>query len=95
MQPTELKVAELLTNLTESHWFNPAVMARYLSNQPLYTIDRIMEMVVHIIKYQDNQYAVENQNGRTSEGLFLAHQLNKDLQVLAKKYKWENIQLPS
>ena len=95
MALTELKVAEQLTNLTESHWFNPAVMARYLSNQPLYTIDRIMEMVVQIIKYQDNQYAVENQNGRTSEGLFLAHQLNKDIQVLAKKYKWENIDLPS
>lgn len=95
MAGTELKVAEQLANLTESHWFNPAVMARYLSNQPLYTIDRIMEMVIQIIKYQDNQYAVENQNGRTSEGLFLAHQLNKDLQVLAKKYEWKNIAIPS
>jgi hypothetical protein len=94
MESNELKIAQQLATITESHWFNPAVLGRYLSNQPLYTIDRIMEMVVQIIRYQDLQFAVENQNGRTSEGLFLAHQLNKDIQKLAKKYDWQNIKLP-
>jgi hypothetical protein len=30
----EIKVAEQLVNLTESHWFNPATLARYMADQP-------------------------------------------------------------
>ena len=42
----ETKVVEQIANLTESHWFNGAILGRQLSEQPLYTLDRIMEMVV-------------------------------------------------
>ena len=38
----EIKVGELLANSVEDHWFNPATLAHYLSNQPNWTIDRVM-----------------------------------------------------
>jgi len=85
MASKETKVAESLVELTESHWFNPASMARYLSEQPIYTIEQVMELVKWIIHYQDQRYRHELENGRTSEALLLAKELNnhiKDLEPL-------------
>jgi hypothetical protein len=97
----EIKVAEDLVNLTEDHWFNPAILARYLTDQPFYTVDRIMELVAQIIRWQANRHTDEldtedgiYNSGMTSEGLFLAHSLNETLTQLSKTYKWENIKLP-
>jgi hypothetical protein len=102
MKTREIKVAEQLVNLTEDHWFNPAILARYLTDQPFYTVDRIMELVAQIIRWEANRYNDEldtddgiYNSGMTSEGLFLANELNQTLNKLIKKYKWENIKLPA
>ena len=102
MKTREIKVAEALVNLTEDHWFNAAILARYLTDQPYYTVDRIIELLAQTI----NRYAARHNDeldtedgiynsGMTSEGLFLANELNKTLNELIKTYKWENIKLPA
>jgi hypothetical protein len=88
------KVADQLVELTENHFFNPAIFGRVLSDQPLYTTDRIMEMVAQIISYQAKRYKTEATNGRTSEGLFLAKELDRMLIHLTDTYKWQNLKLP-
>jgi hypothetical protein len=97
----EVKVAEQLVNLTEDHWFNPAILARHLTDQPFYTVDRIMELVAQIIRWESNRHNDElttdtgiYNSGQTSEGLFLANELNETLTRLIKEYKWENLKLP-
>ncbi len=97
----EIKVAEQLTNLTESHWFNPAILGRYLADQPFYTVDRVMELVIQILHWQSKRHIDEldgerglYQSGQTSEGLFLAHELSKHIDKLKQMYVWENIQMP-
>jgi hypothetical protein len=101
MKAQEIKVAEQLVNLTDDHWFNPAILARYLTDQPFYTVDRIMELVTQIIRWQSNRHNDElntqdgiYNSGQTSEGLFLANELNETLNRLIKEYKWKNIKLP-
>ena len=91
----EMKVAEQLANLTESHWFNPAVLGRMLSEQPYYTIDRIMELVAHIIRNQSIKHQQEAENGNTTEGLLLAQELNKHIKNIKKQYRFKNIKLPN
>jgi Mg2+/Co2+ transporter CorC len=94
VKTTETKLAEQIATATEDHWFNPAVIGRLLADQPIYTLDRIMEMVAQIIRAQEIRHDVEWEHGRTSEGLFLAKELNKTLKSVAKKYKLEHIKLP-
>ena len=100
MKTPEQKVAEQLTNLTEDHWFNAASLARYLTDQPYYTTDRIMELVAQIIKWGGRRHEDEltpsgvYQSNSSSEGLFLANELSKTLDELVKTYKWENLKLP-
>ena len=87
----ETKVAEQLINLTESHWFNPATLGRYMADQPLYTIDRVMEMIAQTIHYLNKRYGQEQINGRTSEGLLLAAKLDKTIKSIKHT---DNIKLP-
>ena len=92
----EMKIAEQLANLTESHWFNPAVLGRILADQPYYTIDRIMELVAHIIRNQSIKHEQEaERNGNTTEGLLLAHELQKNIDTIRKQYQFKNIKLPN
>ena len=96
----EIKVAEQLTNLTEDHWFNAASLARYLTDQPYYTTDRIMELVAQIIKWGGRRHEDEltpsgiYESNTSSEGLFLANELSKYLDELKQAYVWENLKLP-
>ena len=87
----EIKVAEQLINLTESHWFNPATLGRYMADQPLYTIDRVMEMIAQTVHYINKRYGQEQINGRTSEGLLLAAKLDKTIKSIKHT---DNIKLP-
>jgi hypothetical protein len=87
----EIKVAESLVNLTESHWFNPTIFGRYLAEQPAYTTDRIMEMVVSIISEQAKQHGLNNQ---TSEGTLLAVELNACVKAYQEYTKLNNLKLP-
>ncbi len=88
------KVADSLVELTENHFFNPALFGRALADQPIYTCDRIMEMVAQIISYQAKRYKTEATDGKTSEGLFLAKELDRMLIHLTDSYKWDNLKLP-
>jgi hypothetical protein len=90
----ETKVVEQIANLTESHWFNGAILGRQLSEQPLYTLDRIMEMVVHILRNQSIRHKQEAASGNTSEGLLLANELYSKVETIKKQYKFKNLKLP-
>lgn len=92
MKTPEIKVAESLVNLTESHWFNPTIFGRYLAEQPMYTIDRIMEMVVSIISEQSK---IHGRNNSTSEGLLLANELNECIKAYQENVQLNNLKLPS
>jgi hypothetical protein len=100
MKTPEQKVAEQLVNLTEDHWFNAASLARYITDQPYYTTDRIMELVAQIITWGGRRHEDEltpsgvYQSNSSSEGLFLANELSRTLDELIKTYKWENLKLP-
>jgi hypothetical protein len=92
----ENKVAESLVNLMDDHWFNPTMFGRYLAEQPLYTIDRIMEMVVSVISEQAKMYALyENRDNSLSEGLLLANELNECIKAYQESNQLNNLKLPS
>jgi len=91
----EIKVAESLTNLMDDHWFNPTVFGRYLAEQPLYTIDRVMEMVVSIISEQAKMYNVYLNRNETTEGLSLANELNECIKAYQEDNNLTNLKLPS
>ena len=94
MKSTEMKLAEQMANATENHYFNSSIIGQMLADQPHYTIDRIMEMIVKTIRYQAQRHQSDWENGRTSEGLFLANELNQSIQRITQKYQFKNLSLP-
>jgi len=92
MKTTETKLAESIANAVEDHWFMPSSIGRILANQPLWTIDRIMELVVHIIKHADVRY--DEGQGEVSEGLILANELNAAIRAIKEYTEFNNIKLP-
>ena len=96
MKTQEMKVAESLVNLMDDHWFNPTVFGRYMAEQPLYTIDRIMEMIVSIINEQSKVHSTNIARDNTSsEGLLLANELNECIKAYQEDNKLNNLKLPS
>jgi hypothetical protein len=95
MQPREIKLSDHMASCVEDHYFNPAVVGRRLSNQPIYTIDQIMELVVHIVFSMKERYEVEKSGGNTSEGLILANNLHKAIQIVNSKRGFQKIKVPS
>jgi len=91
---TEIKLAEQLANLTDDHWFNPAIFGRYLAEQPMHTIDRVMEMVAYIISEQAKTYQVHKVRGTSSEGLLLANELNECIKAYQEVNLISNLKLP-
>ena len=90
----ETKLAEQLANLADDHWFNPAIFGRYLAEQPLYTVDRIMEMVSYIISEQAKVYELLRLKGTSSEGLLLANELNECIKAYQEVNVISNLTLP-
>jgi hypothetical protein len=90
----ETKLAEQLANLADDHWFNPAIFGRYLAEQPLYTIDRVMEMVASIISEQAKVYHLQRVRGTSSEGLLLANELNECIKAYQEMNVINNLTLP-
>jgi len=90
----ETKLAEQLANLADDHWFNPAIFGRYLAEQPLYTVDRIMEMVSYIISEQAKTYELLRLKGTSSEGLLLANELNECIKAYQEVNVISNLKLP-
>jgi len=94
MKTKELKIAEQLTNAVEDHFFNPAVFGRYLSDQPFYTVDRIMEMIVQVINNLSNRHESELVDNESSEGLLLAYELKHAVLAIQETIKLNNLKLP-
>lgn len=95
MQSKEQKIGELLANSVEDHFFNPAALGRYLAEQPIYTMDRVMEVVAWVIEKQARRYEREiEQNGVVSEGLALAFKLDQVVDKIKLKNKFQHIKLP-
>ena len=94
MKTPEIKLAEAIATATENHYFNSSIIAHTLADQPHYTIDRIMEMIVKIVRYQAQRHQNDWENGRTSEGLFLANELNQSIERITTKYQFKNLTLP-
>jgi hypothetical protein len=90
----EIKVAEQLTNLMDDHWFNPTIFGRYLAEQPLYTIDRVMEMIASVISEQAKTYVLHLTKGETTEGLLLANELNECIKAYQEHTVISNLKLP-
>ena len=90
----ETKLAEQLANLADDHWFNPTIFGRYLAEQPLYTVDRIMEMVSYIISEQAKTYELLRIRGTSSEGLLLANELNECIKAYQEVNVISNLKLP-
>lgn len=90
----EIKVAEQIVNLTDDHWFNPAIFGRYLAEQPLYTIDRIVEMVAYIVHEQAKTHITNSLKGTSSEGLLLANELNECIKAYREVNVINNLTLP-
>ena len=95
MQSKEHKIGELLANSVEDHFFNPAALGRYLADQPIYTIDRVMEVVAWIIEKQAERYRREvANNGTISEGLIIANMLDKMIDKIKVSNDLKSVQLP-
>ena len=91
----EIKVAEQIVNLTDDHWFNASIFGRYLAEQPLYTSDRIMEMVAYIVHEQAKMHMTNSVRGTSSEGLLLANELNECIKAYREVNVINNLRLPA
>jgi len=86
----ETKVAEKLAEGLNDYTFSPQVLANVLTTYyPIYTQDRLMELVKCIIQYNSLRMTTEWDKGNTSEGLLLADLLND---TLIQKYGQEEVQ---
>ena len=95
MKSKERQIAELLCNSVEDHFFNPATLAGYLADQPIYTLDRIMEVVTWVIEKQARRYEREVENGGVvSEGLVISSKLDQVVDKIKEKNTFNNLKLP-
>jgi uncharacterized membrane-anchored protein YjiN (DUF445 family) len=95
MKTKEQQIGELLANSVEDHFFNPAALGRYLAEQPIYTIDRIIEVVAWIVEKQAERYRREIANdGTVCEGLIIANHLDKVIDKIKVSNNLKSVQLP-
>jgi hypothetical protein len=93
-QSKEIKVGELLANSVEDYWFNPATLGHYLSQQPNWTIDRVMEVVCWIIEKNAGVYKDKAGKQEVSEGLALAYRLDELINRIKEANQFNHIKLP-
>ena len=95
MKTKEQQIGELLANSVEDHFFNPAALGRYLAEQPIYTIDRIVEVVAWIIEKQAERYRREvANNGTVCEGLIIANMLDNIIDKIKVSNDLKSVKLP-
>lgn len=92
MKTTETKLAESIANAVEGHWFLPSTVGRLLANEPLYTVDRVMELVAEIIKHM--KLRIDLENNISSEGLYVANELQKTINNLRESTEFNSLKLP-
>lgn len=74
----EQKAVEVLVKAMDNNWFNPAIFANLIVNeQPLYTQDKLIELITYIIQYQAERFKGVSDITELSEGLVLATALNE------------------
>jgi len=94
MNSKEIKVGELLANSVEDHWFNPATLGHYLSQQPNWTIDRVMELVLWIIEKNAGVYKAKAGKQEISEGLAIAYTLDQMVNRIKEANNFQHIRIP-
>jgi len=92
MDTPEVKLSIEIANALEMQFFNPATVGGYLANQPIYTSDRLMELVAWVIEKMAQRNKAEQNT--TSEGLWLAGELDKMMDKFQKEYVFDNLKLP-
>jgi len=82
---SEEKLAEKITDELANQYFNVSVLANVLTTYyPIYTQERLMELVKYIIKYNAIRMRAEWEvNEQTSEGLLLADTLNDLIETIS------------
>jgi uncharacterized membrane-anchored protein YjiN (DUF445 family) len=95
MKTKEQQIGELLANSVEDHFFNPAALGRYLAEQPVYTLDRIVEVVAWIVEKQAERYRREIANdGTVSEGLIISNMLDQMIDKIKVTNDLKSVKLP-
>jgi hypothetical protein len=95
MKTKEQQIGELLANSVEDHFFNPAALGRYLAEQPIYTLDRIVEVVAWIVEKQAERYRREmSNNGTVSEGLIISNMLDQMIDKIKVSNDLKSVKLP-
>jgi uncharacterized membrane-anchored protein YjiN (DUF445 family) len=95
MKTKEQQIGELLANSVEDHFFNPAALGRYLAEQPIYTLDRIVEVVAWIVEKQAERYRREMaNNGTVSEGLIISNMLDQMIDKIKVTNDLKSVKLP-
>jgi hypothetical protein len=92
MKSKEIQIGELLANSVEDHFFNPAALGRYLAEQPIYTIDRIVEVVAWIIEKQAEREITND--GTVSEGLIISNMLDQMVDKIKVSNDLKSVKLP-
>ena len=77
----EQKIVEHLAEVVDNHWFNPSLAAQLLVRYPIYTQDRIVELMSEIIKAQSLRYYQELEHEQTSAGLMLSAHLAEVIEM--------------
>jgi hypothetical protein len=77
----EEKLVSILTDTLDNHWFNPSLTAQLLIKHPIYTQDRLMDLMKEIIKLQASRFEVEWEHDQTSAGLMLAAHLAEVIEM--------------
>jgi|1048.fasta_scaffold04007_9 hypothetical protein len=78
----EDKIAEQLQEVLDNHWFNPSICASVIvSRFPLYTQDKLMDLMKEIIKEQASKFRPYWEEGVTSEAIMLASHLAEVIEM--------------
>lgn len=77
----EQKLVEQITSALDNHWFNPVLLAQLIIQHPIYTQEKLMDLMKEIIKVQASRFEVEWEHGQTAEGLMLAAHLAEVIEM--------------
>jgi hypothetical protein len=77
----EEKLVSILTDTLDNHWFNPSLTAQLLIKHPIYTQDRLMDLMKEIIRLQASRFETEWEHDQTSAGLMLAAHLAEVIEM--------------
>ena len=81
----EEKLADVMEECLNDHFFNPSLFANLMTTDyPIYTQDKLMELVKQLIKYSQRRFEYEWEAGETTENLLLSDALNDTLNQLNK-----------